>query len=68
MLDKLEPGQRDVKIYPVTVCVSKGRCWVQRNTLASELAELGYIMAVNSMEFRGPDKERETLAELKAGA
>ena len=43
-------------------------CRVQRKALASELAELGYITAVNPVEVRGPDKERETLAEKKAGA
>lgn len=68
MLDKLEPGEGVVKMFPVTVCIPQGRCWVQRNALASELAELGHTMAVNSVEFRGPNKERETLAEMKAGA
>lgn len=38
---------------------SKGEV-LNTNTLANELAELAYIMAVNSVEFRGPDKERET--------
>lgn len=39
-------------MFAVTVCIPKGRGSVQRNALASELAELGYIMAVNCMQFQ----------------
>lgn len=53
-----------LKYFP-WLYIPKGRRWVQRNALASELAELSYIMAVNSMEFRGPDKEGKMLAEMK---
>lgn len=52
-------------MFPVTVYIPKGRGRVQRSASASELAELGCIMAVNCMEFRDPNKGRETFAEMK---
>lgn len=52
-------------MFPVTVYIPKGRGRLQRSASASELAELGCIMAVNCMEFRGPNKGRETFAEMK---
>lgn len=36
-----------------------------KKCLASELAELGYVVVANSVEFRSPNKEREILAEVK---
>lgn len=44
-------------MFSLVIVSSKAEMLVQRNTLASELAELGCIRAVNSVDFRGPNKE-----------
>lgn len=44
-------------MFPLVIVSYKGEMLVQRNNLASELAELGYIRAVNSVDLGGPDKE-----------